>query len=91
MCASALPRVVAQLESQRNSLKNAQVHLKEEVRSLRSELDNGKRQSRCDLSSSEDEVKRARAAQVRAEGDRDQFEADLILAHKQAFSPSLSI
>ena len=79
----SLPRLATQREGQRNSLKNAQVQLEEEIRLLRGELEDGKRMSRSEITSAGDDIKRLKASLLRAESERDQFEADLILAQKQ--------
>ena len=62
---------------------DALLHSYEQVRLLRAELEDGKRQSRSLMTSTEDDVKRLKSSLIRAEGQRDQFEADLILAQKQ--------
>jgi chromosome segregation ATPase len=79
----SLPQLATQREGQRNSLKNAQVRLEEEIRLLRAELQDGKRMSCSEITSASDDIKRLKASLLRAESDRDQFEAELIFVQQQ--------
>ncbi len=79
----SLPQLATQREGQRNSLKNAQVRLEEEIRLLRAELQDAKRMSCSEITSASDDIKRLKASLLRAESDRNQFEAELIFVQKQ--------
>jgi len=80
---TSLPRLVAHMNTQRHSLKDAQVQLEEEVRLLRTELEGGKRQSKSDMTTAADDLHRHKAALARAEAERDQLQADMVLAQKE--------
>ena len=81
--AAALPKTAARLKSQCVALANTQIHLEEEVRSLRAQIQGDKRKSGSDLEKRDQELKLLKAEGQEIKCHRDELQANLLCVQQE--------